>query len=176
MSIGEQHIIGRHETVLPAIVRWSGALARRDQVIRLKIGIANKSERLKTRSVHVFGALLTIGYLGCAPAAGDGGTGSCTTPAGTYGVTVVNAGGTCGTDYGAKMAAMLTQDVEKKAEPCGQYTKVIESPLNGTTCSLKGKNVTVMGSDGYKGTLDLTVTCTDGSTCTQKFNAYYTKR
>jgi len=113
--------------------------------------------------------------IGCASTTGGGG--ACTSPAGTYGVEVVSAGGSCGPEFGSKIAAMMKQDVEKKAEPCGQNTKTFEGiSIDGTDCTMKGTSVVTLASDGYKGTSDLTVNCTDGSSCTQKFTAYYTKR
>lgn len=114
----------------------------------------------------------------CDSGSGGGGAGgACYVPVGTYTVEASYASGNCDSSLRAGFLSMYPQDHEGTGKPCGTNTSTSTEPLPGYPCSVTTTATAEGTSVGISpGTASVTISCDDGSSCSDTYNLYFTRR
>lgn len=114
----------------------------------------------------------------CDSGSGGGGAGgACYVPVGTYTVEASYASGNCSSSLRAGFLSQYPQDFEASGDSCGKITATSTEPLTDSTCSVT-TTVTAEGTSAgiSPGTASVTISCDDGSSCSDTYNLYFTRR
>ncbi len=104
----------------------------------------------------------------------------CMTPAGTYKVELKAANGTCSQEFQKAFIESASGTNTKVSEAC--YTKsastadTIVAEGTGVSCNVTTASSIFGTNVEYGGTLAVSVSCEDGSSCQHSFTVHYTKQ